>query len=54
VGHANRGHCEHGVLSVVDIPHVRTEEVVGKERGEKGLRHISKIYRTLRKISRFR
>lgn len=54
MGHANCGYCERGVLSVVDIPHIGTKKVVGEDRRKKGLRHVSKIYRILRKISRFR
>lgn len=54
MGHANRGHHEHGILSVADISHVGTKEIVGEERGEERLRHVSKIHRSLRKISRFR
>lgn len=54
MGNASRGHRKHGVLSIADIPHVRTEKIVDQERRKEGLRYVSKIHRDLRKISRFR
>lgn len=54
MGHALGGHRERGVLPVIGIPYLGTEQAVDGEGGKEGLRHVSDIRRAVRKISRFR